>query len=217
MPMLQQAAGANPQLAQQMAQATKAPVDPNIGTVDVTTPEGQANPNTVATPTSVEGAVATAREGQGQSLQGEEQQATPEEQAEYERALEAVHQVLYEDPERSASIAGMIQPQDKIGSVVKTGVSLIKQIDEQVDMDQNVVAQITVDLADRLIELAETAHNITFSEQELKAVAGATWEGVMDLFGFDQQSVQEMTAGMTPEDLKGYENQYKGFQGEGAE
>jgi len=217
MAMLQEGAaqegGVNPQLQQQMAQAANGPSgvekDPNIGQVDVTTAEGQLNPNTIAQPQDGATAIAAAQGRQGKSLAGEEEQATPEEQAEYERALDALHQVLYEDEERSNSIVGMIQPEDKIGSVVKASVLVIKQLDEGVDLDENVVAEITVDTADRIMELAETAHNISFSEQETKAVAGATWEGVMALFGMDEESVREMTAGMSPEQIKGYEKEYK--------
>lgn len=141
----------------------------------------------------------------------EETEATPEEQQSYDESLEAVHRVLYEDEERSAAIVQMLDPADKIGSVTKTALSLIQQIDEKVDMDEGVVAEISVDLTDRLIELGENTHGMVFSEKETQAVAGATWEGVMEIFGLDAQGVKDMTAGMSPEEIDGLEKQYKGF------
>jgi hypothetical protein len=231
MAMLQQAAqaapqqpqpeqGGDPQMAQQMARAVNGPSgaerDPNVGQVDVTTAEGQANPNTIAQPTNLANAKYAEEQNAKPGLGGEEEQATPEEQAAYDQALEALHKVLYEDEERSNGIVDMIQAEDKIGSVVKASLMIIKQLDEKIDMDENIIAEITVDTADRLMELAETAHNISFSEQETKAVAGATWEGVMQLFGMDEESVKEMTAGMSPEQIQGYEKEYAGYVAGGA-
>lgn len=188
-------------------------LDPNIGKVDVTTAAGQADPNNVAQATGAAGAVGQARQqvNRQPGLSSDETEATPEEQAAYEEALDAVHQVLYEDPERSKAIAGMLDPRDKIGTLVKTSLQLIQQIDEGVDLHEAVIADIAVDVSDRLIEMAEQVHEMEFSEKETQAVAGATWEGVMELFGMDAGSVEEMTQGMSDEELQGMEDQYKGF------
>jgi hypothetical protein len=209
---------ADPVMLQQMKKAASSkPVDPAVGQIDSTSPEARADPNIVTgnAASATEGVI-QAREAKnaGPSLAGEDEEATPEEQAEYDRALDGLHQILYEDPERSQAIADTLQPQDKIGSVTRTAIMLIKQLDEGIDLDENVVAEITVDTADRLMEIGEASKGMTFSEKEAQAVAGATWEGVMALFGVDQDSVTEMTAGMTPEQLKGYEQQHKQFVGD---
>ena len=130
--------------------------------------------------------------------------------------MSGLNQILYEDEERSNAILGMIQPEDKVGSLVKTGVMLIKQLDEGIDLEEGVIAQVTMDTGDLLIELAETGHNIEYSDKEAQAIAGSLWEGVMALFGTeeaDPAQLEEMTQGMSPEDLQGYEEQYKGFLG----
>lgn len=209
MGQLQQAAATRQQPGPQQAAPPPQAPPPGVGQLDTTTAEGQQNPNTVAQPQDAGGRVEAARANEGNSLGGEEQQATPEQQAEYDRAIDSLHQVLYEDEERSKSIAGMVVPQDKVGSVVKAALLIIKQLDEQIDLDESVVAEITMDTEDRIIEIAETAHDITFSEQELKAIAGATWEGVLQLFGMDEQSVKEMTAGMSPDEISKQEDDYK--------
>lgn len=208
---------ADPAVLQQMKKAVNPrPVDPSVGQIDSTSPEARADPNIVTgnAASATEGVLqARAAKNAGPSLAGEEEEATPEEQAEYDRALDSLHQILYEDPERSQAIADTLQPEDKVGSVTRTAVMLIKQLDEGIDLDENVIAEITVDTADRLMEIGESAKGMTFSEKEAQAVAGATWEGVMALFGVDQDSVTEMTAGMTPEQLNDYEKQHKEFLG----
>lgn len=205
----------DPALLQQMNSAARAaPVDPSVGQVDSTSPEARADPNLVTgQPTSAAEAVDQARAAANPAgpITGPEEEATPEEQANYERALDGLHQILYEDPERSKAIADTLQPNDKVGSIVKTGVMLIKQLDEKLDLDQNVIAEITVDTADRLMELGEASKDMTFSEKETQAIAGATWEGVMALFGMDDESVRDMTSGMSPEEIKGLEAQHKQF------
>ena len=213
MPMLNQAAQGAPQGAPPQAQPQQAPVDPAVGKVDVTTPEGQADPNNVAQATSTAGAVGQARQqvNRQPGLMGDETEASPEEQAAYDEALDVVHQVLYEDPERSAAIVGMLDPRDKIGTMVKTSLQLLQQIDEGVDLHEAVIADITTDINDRLIELAEQVKEMEFSEKETQAVQGAVWEGAMEMFGMDASSVEEMTQGMSDEDLSGFEDTYKGF------
>lgn len=223
MGQLQAGAAGAQKLKKEMIQAQQAPmgreVDPNIGLVDVTTPEGQANPNNLAPDNNPMSQIEQARADTNRTggLAGEDQQATPEEQQAYEEAMDALHQVLYEDEQRSQGIAAMLQPEDKVGSVVKTTAMLMKQLDEGIDLDESVIAEVTVEMADRLMEMAETAHNIEYSEKETQAVAGAAWESVMALFGGDEpdpQQLEEMTQGMTEEDLKNAETQYKGFLGE---
>jgi len=192
--------------------APAAPAPPGAGQTDVTTAAGQADPNNMAPATSTVGAVGQMRAGQqGTNIGAGDEEPTPEEQAAYEKAVDELHQVLYEDEERTAGFVQMLDPQDKIGSTVKTSVMLLKMMDEKSDLNENIVAELTVDIADRMIELGETAHDMTFSEKETQAVAGATWEGVMQLFGMDEESMSQMTQGMSEEELGGYEKQYKEF------
>ena len=230
MPMLQQAAAGQPAPGQPApgqpapgqpdpaqgaippAPAPAAPPPPGAGAADVTTVAGQSDPNNAAPATSTAGAVGQMRSGQQSTNIGAgDEEATPEEQAAYEKALEDLHQVLYEDEARTAGFVKMLDPQDKVGSTVKTSVTLVKLMDEKSDLDENIIAELTVDIADRMIELGETAHDMQFSEKETQAIAGATWEGVMQLFGMDEGSMSQMTQGMSEEQLAGYEKEYKGF------
>jgi hypothetical protein len=143
-----------------------------------------------------------------------DEEASPEEQQEYERALGAVNRVMYGDPNTSRSIADQLRPEDKIGSTVKASILLIKQLDEKIDMDEVVIPQITQEVADRMIDMGEQVKGMEFSEQDAQAVLGATWEGVMEVFGIDPETYEEFTQGMSEQDIQGYSQQYKQFLGD---
>lgn len=189
--------------------------DAAAGAQDVTATGGSADPNLGQLPPDAARGMGLARESVNRNggAAGEDSEASPEEQAEYERVLGALNEVLYKNEGTSQAIVDQLQPQDKIGSTVKAGVLLIKQLDEQVDIDEVVLAQVTQDVADRMIDLGEQVKDMQFSEQETQAVLGATWEGVMEIFGVDAEAYEELTQGMSEQDVQGYEKQYKGFVG----
>ena len=186
------------------------------GAQDITQPGAIEQEGAVGVPASVEGGASVARASVNRDggLKAGEQEASPEEQQEYEKALSALHTVLYSNEGTSQAIVDMLQPQDKVGSVAKAGILVVQQLDEKIDLDESVFAEITMDIADRLIEMGERAKGMEFSEKESQAVMGATWEGVMELYGIDESAYEELTQGMSPEELKGYEQEYKGYLGE---
>jgi len=150
----------------------------------------------------------------GASAKEGAQSASEEEQKEYERALGAVETAMYSNDKVSRSIVDQLQPGDKIGSVVKTSLLFLKQIDAKIDMDEVVIPQILEDIVDRVVDLAERVKNIQFSEKELQAVLGAAWEGTMEMYGTDTDAYQQLTQGMGQKDMDHYASQYKQFLGE---
>lgn len=188
----------------------------DVGKIDVTSPEAATNPDVIGSPASAQAGAATARDtvNRQDGAKAGDQEATPEEQAEYERAVTALHTVLYENEGTSQGIVDMLQPEDKVGSTAKAAILVIQQLDEKLDMGETVIPEITLDVADRIIELAERGKGMEFSEKETQAVVGATWEGVMELFGVDESSYEELTQGMSDEEISGYEKEYKGYLGE---
>jgi hypothetical protein len=144
----------------------------------------------------------------------DDDEATPEEQAEYERAIGALGQVIYANDDTSGAVLDQLQPEDPIGSVAKAGILLVKTLDEKLQLDEAVIPQLTIEVADRLVDLAEAKFGSEFSEQEAQAVTGATWEGVMDLFGIDPEAYEEFVAGMSDEDIAQQQQAYKQFLGE---
>lgn len=149
------------------------------------------------------------------SVKGGEQEASDQEQDEYERALKALSKVLYEDEQSSTGILQQLQPEERIGSVAKTSMLIINQLDSKLDFDEDIIAQLTQDTVERVIDLFEnTKLEDEFTEQEAQAALGATWEGVMEMYGVDEDSYAELTTGLSDEEFKGYEKQYKQFLGD---
>lgn len=149
------------------------------------------------------------------ALMGPDQEATPEEQAEYERAVGALSKVLYENDQTSSAIVRQLVPEERIGSVAKASMLIIQQLDDKFDFDETVIPELTQETVDRVIDLFENSKlDDEFTEQEAQAALGATWEGVMEMYGIDEDQYAEMTAGMSQEDFKGFENEYKQYLGE---
>jgi hypothetical protein len=140
--------------------------------------------------------------------------ATPEEQAEYERVMNAVQKVVYENDETSDAVIKMVQPDNKVESTVAATVLLLHQLDSKLDMDESVIAQVTQDLADIVVDLAENAYGIQYSERDLQNILGATWENVMDIYGADEEGYNEFMSGMSPEQQKQQGEVYKQFVGD---
>lgn len=163
-------------------------------------PEGVAPPDPGST-AAPEGEGADGEEAAaGPTSSGE--QATPEEQAEYERAFKALNTVVYGDDGTSEAIAGQLQPDDKIGSVVKASLLIIKSLDEKINLDESIVAQISQDTVGMLVDIMDRVKKAPFSDQEYQQAMGSTWEGVMELFGVEGQEFDEFAKGEAPDATK---------------
>lgn len=137
--------------------------------------------------------------------------ATPRENKEYERALAALEKILYESDEIGNSIMAQIDPNDKIGTTTKASILTVNQLDDQIDLDEIVIPQITQDVVDRISELAENRFGMEYDERELQATLGATWEGVMEMFGVDEADFQQLAGSFDEGQLGTLEKQHEGF------
>jgi hypothetical protein len=140
-----------------------------------------------------------------------EEKATPEEQKEYERAMQALAQVLYNNPAVANAIVDQIDPNDKVSSTAKVSMLLIKQIDEKIQLDENVVAEVTKETVGRIEELAEARHGITYGGREHQVILGSTWEGIQKMFGMEKEEAEALMAGVGGEGLADLKQQYDGF------
>jgi hypothetical protein len=134
------------------------------------------------------------------------EEPTEREQKEYTKAERALATVLYSNEEVSNSILGQIDPNDKIGSVAKASVLLMKTLDEKLDMDDSIIQQMTMETVDRVIELTEKRHGLNFEENEVQATLGAAWEGVMYSFGVDPSDVQDLSQRFNDDELGQLQN-----------
>jgi len=140
-----------------------------------------------------------------------EPNASPEEQQEYERALGAISQVIYGDDRSNESIMKAMHTENKVGSIIKAASGIIVQVDGQIQMDEVVIPQITQDVVNMLMELAETKEGIEFDETEMKQALSGTWEAIMQVFGGDEEmdeDFEEMTRGMSGEDMRKVGSEY---------
>lgn len=135
--------------------------------------------------------------------------ATPEEQKEYERAIRAMAKVLYGNDKTANSIVDQITPNDLVGSTAKVSMLFIKELDRKINMDQMVVAEVTRESVERIAELAEARHQVEYKAQDMEQVLGATWEGVQSMFGNEGggESFQQTVNQMAPQDLEALQQQ----------
>jgi len=209
--MLQQAAG-----AQAPAPAQAPPAQPPVDPPAQPPVTDAAQPPATNAATSAEPPVKEASNIPGSAAPEEEpktkmDQATAQEQQEYERAMDALYEVLYGNEEMSTPIVKALRdaPRSKIDPLVKTSLLIIQQIDDKIDLDEAIIAQFTADVVDRLIEIAEVRYKTQYSDKEMQIALGATWEGVIELFdGADQGEFDSLTRNLDPDDISKSEKMY---------
>ena len=142
-----------------------------------------------------------------------EEAATPEEQAEYERAVGALYAMLYTNEGTSKAVLDMIQPNNKVDSIAKAAVLIIQQLDDKLDLDEAVIPQLVMDVPDELIEIGERAKGMTFSDGELQAILGATQELTMQVFDVDAKKAQQLVGSLSPDQRASAERTYQKYLG----
>ncbi|MHC4239318.1 MAG: hypothetical protein ACYSUC_06125 [Planctomycetota bacterium] len=140
-----------------------------------------------------------------------EEQASPEEQAEYERGMKALSRVLYSSDEGAQSVVDQIDPNDKISTTTKANILLIQQLDQKIQMNEVIIPQMTQEVTSRVIELAEARYGIEYGGRETQVILGSTWEGVQEIFGGDPQELQSTVDQIGPEGLAGLQKQHEAF------
>lgn len=150
-------------------------------------------------------------------MSAEDTPATPEENAEYDRALGGLSKILYEDIGTSGAIIDMLQPEEKVGSVAQATIMVLTQMDNKMDLNENVFAELTRETVDRIVDLGEQTKGMAFSDEDVRNALGAAWEGILQIYGDPdsaQADLEELTQGMSEEDVMAQANQYKQFLGE---
>ena len=150
---------------------------------------------------------------QGGDLGVDEEAATPREQAELDRAVAALERILYESDNAGNSLMQQVSPEDKVGTAAKASILTVNLIDEQIDLDEIIVAQFTQEVVDRITELAEARYNMEYTERDLQATLGATWEGVMEMFGVDEADYQQFAGTFSEDQVSSLEKTHKEFLG----
>jgi hypothetical protein len=140
-----------------------------------------------------------------------EEEATPQEQEAYEVALSACSKIIHGDDKAHEAVMKMIDEREKIGSVAKTAVTIITQVDSQIDMPETVLAGVLAQVVDWLIELAETGKGMPFNDREQEQVMATATELMLEVYGVDEDDYQGMVGGMDDAQIQGYQQQYQGL------
>lgn len=104
-------------------------------------------------------------------------------EAEFTRAQTALYTILYQNEKTSRSALDLLHPNDKVGSVARTAVMILQQLDKKLQLSNEVLPLVIIVTADRLIELGTRAKQMTFTPEETKGVLEATMHGAQTLFG----------------------------------
>lgn len=129
-------------------------------------------------------------------------QDTPEEQAEFQRGVEALSRALYDDDKVSDSILAMFVKDDPVGSTAKAVISLVTELDKKLDLDETVISSIGVLAADRYMDLIKESGAYEYPEIQAQQVVMTVHEGLMAAYGgASDEEIQQATAGMGEQEL----------------
>lgn len=162
--------------------------------------------------------VDASQQGMGQEDLGrQEEPATPEEEAHYEMALNVTAKIIYGEKDKTSNtIADSIVKENKPGSLMQTGLMLLKKVDDAIDLDPIVVPQLIEDTVKMLTDVAMNKNGIEFTDQEVKAAQMGMFEGVMAAIGGDEdmsQDFSEITQSMSPQELEQMKQEYQSTLG----
>lgn len=176
-------------MAPQLAQAASQAGAPPPAAPAPTQPQDAAPPPPAPGQAPPQQAPAAAAPDQAAPQQGApgagDEPATPEEQRDYDRSMQAVAKVLYGNDKIANSVVDQIDPNDKIGSTAKVSMLFIRELDRKLNMSETTIAPVTQEVVERVAELAEARHSISYSPGDMEKVLGAAWEGVAAMFGSD--------------------------------
>lgn len=149
-----------------------------------------------------------------------EQLIDPEDTQEYERAMGAVSKMLHEDDKTSDALvqelAAMSQmsPESggganpKIDAVVKLTAQIIKNLDDRIDLDENIIGPMIPAVVGQLIELNQAANGVQYSTQEMELALGTSVEAVTSMYPEDEAGQQELAGEMGEQEIADTQSAY---------
>ncbi len=150
-----------------------------------------------------------------EAMTGLEEEATEEEQAAYEEAMNELQYVLYENEETSNALIEMVHPDDLVQSTAKTVIQLVTQMDEKVNFEESSIYSITEQSVDRLTELVENSKGVQYSDKDIQKIMMTSWEAILGIFGGDEEIApvyQEMVAGVDDKLIRQAQQKYVEMQ-----
>lgn len=140
------------------------------------------------------------------------EEATPQEQRNYERAMNVVAQLVYgKKKDMADSIADSIVADNKPGSLIQTGLIVIDKVGDAVEIDFVILPELIDDTVNLLADAASNKNGIEISPEEADAAKMGIFEAVISTVGGDspmQEDFQELTEGMSPQEIEQMKQQY---------
>lgn len=130
--------------------------------------------------------------------------------AEMEKGVKAVSTVLFKEQGPADAFVKMLKPDDPVGSCVRASISLVTEIDNQLNLSERVMAPLAVFGAGELMEIGEAAHGMTFDEKTQKQIVTATWEGIMAAYGVAGEDAANFAGSTSEEEQNAAVQDYQG-------
>jgi len=129
------------------------------------------------------------------------EEASPEEQADYARAIQAISKALYETDEVFDGIEGMLQGPDPVDALVRATVTLITEVDKKIQISEVVLPHLPFVVFDMLLEVGTKAGFFDLSERDIKVGMAAAQETLLRAYGVTEEQFEEASRGLNQRDV----------------
>lgn len=138
--------------------------------------------------------------------------ATPEEEAELQRAQAALGDVLYKNDASFNAIVKKLSSQNVPAGdrLVDTTVMLVGDIDGKINLDEAVILEFTSVVYDALYEIGQTAEVMEIPDKDLKQGLSVALQLIMETYGVDAEEYNEFIESMGEKGANDLINFYKG-------
>lgn len=131
-----------------------------------------------------------------------QQQATPEEQQEYERVMQAISTALYDDDKTFEAVNQMLQSgEDPVQAVVKATILVITEIDKKIDIPDVVLPQLPSTVFDMILEIGTKAGVLNLTDEQVKAGVSAAQQMLMQVYGLTEEDFAGLSEGLDENDV----------------
>lgn len=145
-----------------------------------------------------------------QSVPGVEP-ATPEEEAELQRAQGALAKVLYENDASFQSVVKKLSASEvpPINRLADTTVMLVAEIDNKINLDEVVIMEFAATVYDAVYEIAVTAQAFELDDATIKQGLMVTLQVIMESYGVSEEDFNQFAESIGEQGASQLINTYK--------
>lgn len=143
---------------------------------------------------------------------GGEDAATPEEQQQYDSAMQMVSEMLHANDDSSAQIVKMLSTDNPIAAITDVVEFLISKVEEtfQGNLVETAIMPIADETTDWVIELGEEGGAFDLTDQEIVQAKGSVVQLLLDQYGVEQADMEGMLEGVSEEEVASYAQAFGG-------